>query len=75
MGWNNLLFQRKKINTCTKKSKKDNSFQFYFYYVGKTHIILLRLLDKEGLSIVSKLHVQLHRFSIDLYINLQSNSI
>lgn len=58
MGWNNLLFQRKKINTCTKKRATiDNSAQFYSYYVGKTHIILLRLLDKEGLSIVSKLHV------------------
>lgn len=28
-----------------------------FYSHHKTHIVLLRLLDKKGLSIVSKLHV------------------
>lgn len=55
MGWNNLLFQRKKIHV--QRATIDNSAQFYSYYVGKIHIILLRLLDKEGLSIVSKLHV------------------
>lgn len=37
-----------------------------------THILLLCLLDKKGLPIVSKLHVQIHRLAIDFNINLQS---
>lgn len=50
---NKYMYKKKK----KKRATIDNSAQFYSYYVGKTHIILLRLLDKEGLSIVSKLHV------------------
>lgn len=57
VGWNNLLFQRKNKYMYKKRATIDNSAQFYLYYVSKTHIILLRLLDKEGFSIVSKLHV------------------
>lgn len=36
--------------------------------------MLLRLLDKKGLSIVSKLHVQLYRFPVDFYIDLRSQT-
>lgn len=33
--------------------------------------MLLGFLNKEGLSVVPQLHVQLHWFSIDLNVNLQ----
>lgn len=36
-----------------------------------TYIMLLRFLNKEGLSVIPQLHVQLHWFSIDLNVNLQ----
>lgn len=36
--------------------------------------MLLRLLDEKGLSVVSELHMQLYRFPIDFYINLQSQT-
>lgn len=35
-----------------------------------TSLIHLRLLDKEGHSIVSQLHVQIHRLSVDFNVNL-----
>lgn len=41
---------------------------------AKTHIVLLRLLDKKGLAVVSELHMQLHRFPIDLYVDLQGQT-
>lgn len=41
---------------------------------AKTHSVLLCFLDKEGLPIISKLHLQLHSFSIDLYVNLQNKT-
>lgn len=36
-----------------------------------THQCVLSLFDKEGLSILSQLHVQTHWLSVDLYVHLQ----
>lgn len=35
-----------------------------------THQCVLGLSDEEGLSILSQLHVQTHRLSINLYVHL-----
>lgn len=35
-----------------------------------THQCVLRLFDKEGLSILSQLHVQAHWLSINFYVHL-----
>lgn len=36
-----------------------------------TYILLLRLLDKKGFSIVTKLHVQVDRLSVYFNVNLK----
>lgn len=35
------------------------------------YVLLLRFLDKKGLSIVTKLHVQVHRLAIHFNVNLE----
>lgn len=39
--------------------------------VKDTYILLLGFLHKEGFSIISKLHVKIHRLPVDLYVNLK----
>lgn len=39
--------------------------------LGNTYVLLLSFLHKEGFSIISQLHVEIHRLPVDLYVNLK----
>lgn len=39
--------------------------------IGDTYVLLLSFLHKEGFSIISQLHVEIHRLPVDLYVNLK----
>lgn len=36
-----------------------------------TYVLLLSFLHKEGFSIISQLHMEIHRLPVDLYVNLK----
>lgn len=38
---------------------------------AETYILLLRLLDKKGFSVVTELHVQVDWLSVDFNVNLE----
>lgn len=57
-------------NTLLKAQHQEPAFT-----TGPAHLIIVSLLDKKRFSIISQLHVQIHRFPIDFYVDLKENTL